>query len=181
MKLVAVGPSWSSRITKISTSVEQGRKQTLTKAGLAAKDEHNKVIRRDSGGDMRLSGVGRSKGRGGNTKVGARFDIKGDTVEVRATGPLHIIAYDTEQHGVASAYIRGSRQVRSQYAAERPELLRHTERTVIKIPGVGYRRWARHPGTRGKDTWRKGFPAARRAAAREIHDVHTNIVRKALG
>lgn len=176
----AAAEDWSARIVKMSRAVQAGRRETLMRAGKIGKAEHEKVIRRDSGGDMRLSGVNAAKGRGGNTKVGARFDINADNVEFKATGPLQIIAHDTSAHGIASAYIRSARTHRSNYAVVSPDRLRHTARTVINIPGVGYRRWARHPGTKGKDTWRRGAVLARPKVSKEIHEVHTNIIRKAL-
>ena len=107
---------------------------------------------------MRLSGVGR---RG--AKVGARFDIKGDGVDVKATGPLHFVANPMSPHRIPKQ--RGPR-ARKRYAV---------------IPGVGVRAYANHPGTRGKNTWNRQSRKAREAASAQIRDRYTKIARKAFG
>ena len=131
------GNDLAKRLGKIASATERGRKDTLVAAGLAGKDIHTATIRRDSGGDSRLSGVGK---RG--AKVGARFDIKGDRVVMKATGPLHFVAHPMQPHRIPKK--RGSR----------------ARRRYVVIPGVGVRSSAQHPGTRGKNTWNR---ASRRA------------------
>lgn len=153
----AAASDWGQRVNKIRTSVERGRSETLKKAGMAGKTAHNAVIKRDSGGDMRLSGVGKRGAR-----VGSRFDVRGDDVEFKATGPLHFVANPMSPHRIPRVRTRGRRR-------------------VVVIPGVGVRAYANHPGTKGKDTWNRGAKVARTKVSRELHDVHTNIVRKAFG
>lgn len=157
MSFAKASTDFGKRITKIATAVKAGERETLLKAGLAGKDEHVKRIRRDSG-DMRLSGVGRNGAR-----VNARFDVKSDRVEFKATGPLHFLANPMSPHRIE------------------PKKRGRSRRKALAIPGVGIRAWASHPGTPGKDTWGKATPDARKAVSEEFHDRQVNIIKKALG
>lgn len=145
----------AKRIGKLSTAVKKGERDTLIKGGLAGKDEHSKRIRRDSG-DGRLSGVGRNGAR-----VGARFDAVARGVEFKATGPLHFLANPMSPHKITPK--------------------KRSRAKVLAIPGIGPRASAMHPGTRGKDTWNKATPDARKAVADAFHDRQVNIIRRALG
>lgn len=153
------GTDFAKRIGKITTAVREGERETLMRAGMAGKAEHAKPIRSDSGGDNRLSGVGRRGAR-----VGARFDVKPDLVEFKATGPLHFLANPMSPHRI-----------------EPKKRGRAGGRRVLVIPGIGPRAFANHPGTRGKDTWNKATRKARAEVSKEIHNRQVNIIRKALG
>ena len=133
---------FSRRFVRMATAVESGKFRTLRDAGFEAKKGHASVIRTHSGGDMRLSGVGKRGAR-----VGARFDQSADRVEVRATGPLHFVANPMSPHRIPK--VRKTSRAR---------------RKVVVIPGVGVRANAMHPGTKGKDTWEEG----RRQAAPKV-------------
>lgn len=149
------GADLAKRVGKLSTAVKKGERDTLVKGGMAGKDEHVKVIRRDSG-DMRLSGVGRRGAR-----VNARFNLNPDSVEFKATGPLHFLANPMSPHKIGPK--------------------KRSRAKAIAIPGVGPRASAMHPGTSGKDTWNRATPDARRAVAEAFHDRQVNIIRRALG
>lgn len=146
----------------IERSMARSYRDATRKAANAAKLVQEQRIAADSGGDSRLSGVNKRRGRAGGAKVGARVRMLregagGATAAVLASGPLQLIANPTKAHKIASAFrSSGSRQ------------------PVINIPGVGYRRSAQHPGTRGRDTWRKArdgaLDDAGRAVGREIDD-----------
>ena len=88
-----------------------------------------------------MSGVGK---RG--AKLGASFDVRGGanpTGYVRATGPWQLIENDTKARRIPK--ISGKRA---------------RKRNVLKIPGVGFRASANHPGTKGKRPWAKAMPLA---------------------
>lgn len=92
------------------------------------------VTRADSGGDMRLSGVGRRGAR-----VGARYDVKGTrnpVALVRATGPMHLLE-------------RGAR----------PHEIRGRRGRLMRTP-YGPRRSVQHPGAPAKHTWSRGVDAS---------------------
>jgi len=153
--LSKAGGDFAARLGKIGKAVQTSRKDTLTAMGTAAKREHADTIRADTG-DSRLSGVGK---RG--AKVGARFDlVGGDRVEVKATGPLHFVANPMSPHRIPKSRARGRRR----YAV---------------IPGVGVRAWANHPGTSGKNTWKRGVPAARKKVTKVADDRVADTIRKA--
>ena len=181
------GADFAKAFGKLSTAVERGKLDTVKAAALEAKKAHAAVIRKDSGGDDRLSGVNRAKGRKGNVKVGVRFDIKGSsggttTAEIKATGPLQIIANPTRARRIASAYSGGSRAKRSLAVGPiLPSANRGGRRAVLNIPGIGYRRSVRHKGTTGKDTWNIG---ARRAAPKidkAMNAETANIIKRGFG
>ena len=93
-----------------------------------------------TGGDSRLSGVGK---RG--AKVGARFDLmtatRNPTAIIKATGPLQLVERDTRAHTIPRQRRRSRRR---RYAA---------------FAGRVYSR-VDHPGTRGKRPFARGAQAA---------------------
>lgn len=178
------GPDFADRLGKLTTAIEKGRKDTMSAAALAAKNAHLSIMRPDSGGDLKLSGVGRAKGRPGGAKVGVRYDIKGTgnsvTATVRATGPLPLLANPTAGRVIRSAYAKGKARrgfvgptVGGQFSGDR--------RAVLNIPGIGYRRSARHPGTRGKNTWRIGEQRARPKITKVMRSETANVIKRGFG
>lgn len=155
--LSQAGPDFAKRLKKMSTAIEDGRRDTLKQAGMVAKREHGAVIESHSGGDSRLSGVGKK-----GATVGVRFDISGDRVEIKATGPLHFLANPMSPHRIPKQRKRGGRR-------------------VVVIPGVGVRAHANHPGTPGKDTWRVGARRAQPKVAKVIESEVSNIVKRGFG
>lgn len=175
------GPNIGDLMSGLSSAIEHNRTKTVGDAAKAAKKAHSTVISRHSGGDMKLSGVGP---RG--AKVGVRYDIKhgglaGASAVIRATGPLQLIDGDTSAHRVTSKYLKGTRASRSAFGPHVPNGARKgrggrqgpVQRAVIKLGGdIGHRYSAHHPGTAGKDTWKKGRALAT-PAARKIIRMHT--------
>lgn len=167
----------------IEKSMANKYKVATKRAAEAAVKRQSRVIESHSGGDSKLSGVNKAKGRAGNAKVGAKFRMLpsgdgGASAEVRATGPLQIIDRDTSGHVIRSAYSniqtstrrRGS--LRGFIGPVLPGQTTGGRQAVIHIPGVGFRRSARHPGTNGKDTWRKGRDGALDDAGKTIgHEI----------
>jgi hypothetical protein len=143
----------TKRAAALDHAVKHGAREIALAGAKAAKPIHLGVMRSDAGGDLRLSHVGR---RG--AAIGVRYDVRGDTAEVKATGPVPLLANPIRPHRIPKAGRR---------------------RKVIVIPGVGVRASANHPGTRGKDTWDKGrekaAPHVRTAVGRKSDEV----VRKA--
>ena len=157
--IVHAGPDFTHRLKALSTSIEKGRRDTLVAAGVAGKRAHAAVIQRDSGGDSRLSGVGK---RG--AKVGVRFDIRGERLTMKATGPLHFVANPMSPHRIP-----------------RVRKTNRAKRRVVVIPGVGVRAHARHPGTKGKNTWRRGVTSARPKVTKVMRSETANIIKRGFG
>lgn len=157
------------RIEAIGRASQAAAVKSVRKAAEAAEAKQEDELRRDSGGDLVLSGTARRGGRA--RKVGATIRIvdrnkTSVTAEIRAVGSVPLIANDTVGHVIRSAYARGAyRTTRSggQVFGPAAPAVTGGRRAVLNIPGVGFRRFARHPGTRGKDTWNKG---RRRATVR---------------
>ena len=115
-------------------AIEQGQAKGVRIAALAITNSIRDEIRSATGGDMRISGVGRRGAR-----VGARFDIKGTqnpTAMIRAIGPLHLLERDTQPHLIKPRSRRGAK--------------------ALAI-GDGFAASVEHPGTRGKHPFQRGF------------------------
>jgi len=182
------GPDTAKMISGIATRVERAGPQTVKAALADAKKLHEREIRRDTGGDMRLTGANRAKGRPGNARVGVRTNTKGlgarTTGFIGATGPLQLVNNDTAGHVITSAYLRGAgrraRAGRSQVAGPGlvGTLLKGDRRAVLRIPGVpGFRSSARHPGTKGKNTWQRGAVASRPVIRKQMRQKTFDSVR----
>jgi hypothetical protein len=123
------------RVDKIETAIDRSARESVRLAAQAAKSIQLDVMKSDAGGDLKLSRVRSGKG----AAIGARYDLRGmgreSTAEVKATGPVPLIANPSKAHVIPK---KGRR------------------RKVLAIPGIGVRASAQHPGTRGKDTWNRG-------------------------
>lgn len=129
---------------------------TVTIAALAVKTS---VL-----GQLQVAGVqgGRLRGVGKKgAKVGVSSTVAGRNALVKATGPLHLLERDTRPHRLG----RGTRSATSGLPLVNASG-QDIQRKVVTIPGVGFRAFADHPGTKGKHPWRKGVVAALPAAAK---------------
>jgi hypothetical protein len=149
-----LGRDLTERAAKLDQAVKRGARDIVLAGAKAAKEAQLDVMRGDAGGDLRLSHVGR---RGAS--IGARYDLRGDTADIKATGPVPLLANPTKAHRIP----RSTRR----------------RQGVIVIPGVGVRRWAQHPGTRGKDTWNKGRERAAPRVKTAVERKSDEVVRKA--
>jgi hypothetical protein len=149
-----LGKDLTDRAVKLDRAVKRGARDITLAGAKVAKDAQLDVMRPDSGGDLRLSGVGR---RG--AAIGARYDLRGDTADIKATGPLPLIANPIKAHRIPKA--RGRR------------------RKVLAIPGIGVRASAMHPGTKGKDTWNRGRERATPRIKTAVSRKSDEVVRKA--
>lgn len=147
-----LGTDLTKRAQAIDSAIKRGSRDITLAGAKAAKEAQLEVMKADAGGDLTLSRV--RSGRG--AKIGARFTLRADTADITATGPIPLIANPIGAHRIPKS-----------------------SRKVISMPGIGVRRWANHPGTRGKDTWDKGReraePRIKTAVARKSDEV----VRKA--
>jgi len=183
------GPNIGARIGRLAQTVEKGSFDTLSRAADKGKSEQMKVIRQHSGGDYRMSGVGRAKGRAGNARVGANYRVTKTKMEafIKATGPLHLLENDTRGRVIRSAYQTGKyrRASRGSGGAMMSQFIgpalpgstfRGGRRAVLNIPGVGFRRSARHRGTRGKQTWTLGRKKAEPVIAKTMSGRTTSVI-----
>lgn len=146
------GPSVAKVLNRVASDVSRDTGKVVGAAALAAKKVHLVRLAADTGGDLRLSGVG-AKG----AKLGVKYTVLGDSAVIQATGPAHLIERSTKAHRI------GPRK----------------RRRGIVIPGVGVRAYAHHPGTAGKATWAKGRLAAWPKIRKEMRQGIFSIVKKA--
>lgn len=141
---------------------------------------------RDTGGDLRLSRWGRN-----GLKLNAGYDIKGAgplvsaTINPRPMGPWKVLEYGAKPHVIAAGLSRRQGQALQLFAvmaggrgdydlgalssiAQGNRNNRRSSRGRGKRAltiGANLRPYARHPGTKGKQTWSQGFKAGSKPAA----------------
>lgn len=145
--------SWSelgSKLAHLDRELESVPKAGVNAAALTVKKSVLGIA------PARLRNVGKK-----GAKLGVRYDIKSfpsnAVARVYATGPWSIIERNTKAH-----------RIPRQRRKPRP----------IKIPGIGWRMYAMHPGTKGKHPWRKGVEAAQPLVKREFHTGVATAMRK---
>ena len=180
------GPDLGKRLVKFARTIEGASLDTLKSSADKAKAEQLKVMRSDSGGDLKLSGVGRRRGRPGGAKVGVNYKLtKGNgspSALVSATGPLPLIANKTKAHAIGSAFKpgRASQSGLIGLGLGRSASASGGRKAVLHIPGVGFRRSARHPGTKGKDTWNRGRKKAEPVIRKQMSRRTTAAIKKGM-
>lgn len=130
-----LGADLAKRIDKINKELDRDfQRDTLRHAASEAVAAQEDVMRADAGGDLVLGRV--RSGRG--AKIGARAGrLTVDSVDIKAVGPVPLVANPIKPHQIAPKK-------------------RSRRRKVLDIPGVGPRASAQHPGTKGKDSWNRG-------------------------
>ena len=135
------------RMDKLVSEIRAATPAAVTQGALAAKRVHLNELRLASGGDLRLSGVGKK-----GAKVGVRYDVSGTsnpTAFIRATGPVHFVENPSKPHPITPR-APGSRQ-RAQsgrpqsFVGLRPLGTPYGPRYRVNHPGVRnpYRPWAK--------------------------------------
>ena len=141
---------------RMPEAIRNGESTGVRKATIRATNLIRDEIRGVTG-DMRLSGVGKKGAR-----VGARYDKHfaatedAPAMEIKATGPLHLIERDTRAHLILP---RGQT-----FTAKGG---RRSGRKALKI-GDEFRLYAEHPGTSGKRPFARGVARARPEVPRLI-------------
>lgn len=149
------------KLERASAELARAQRTAVERAALAMTTDIRQVIERDSG-DSRLSGVGKK-----GAKVGAGFDVKGTrnpVAIIRARGPLHLLANRTKPHTIEPKARRR----------------RGGNRVGLGMPDGQVRASVQHPGTRGKDTWRRGVAVGLPKAVRILRSSTVDAVRRGL-
>lgn len=132
------GEAIAYKMHRIGVEVTGASKTSMQRAGRKVQQRIEEEIRAVAPG-MRLSGVG-TKG----AKVGVLLSVSSTgpnaVAYVRAKGPLHLLENDTDPHFIDP-------KVRSAGEA------------LVLVDG-GIRRSVHHPGTKGKQPWKKGSEVA---------------------
>ncbi len=194
-----MGSDVAQMVLRISKAVDKGSLGTLSKAASQAEAIQQKEIAKASGGDSKLSGVGRAKSA---AKAAAGKDVGNIAIDVvqRVTktggspeivlsvkGPLPLIENDTPGRVIRSAYATGAGR-RARKSKKHGQLSQMAgpglsfgggRSAILEIPGIGVRRSARHPGTKGKYPWRIGRKKAEPAIAKTMRSRTFNVVKGA--
>lgn len=134
----------ANKLRSFAGDLDKLSDQGLSAAALEFTGAVRRAYKGRTGGDGRLSGVGRNGAR-----VGARFDKRGGNMVVRATGPAHLIEGDTKAHRIT------------------PKKRRASRKRAIATP-YGPRSSVQHPGTRGRPTFFPTVHATTKKAARAM-------------
>jgi hypothetical protein len=181
------GPDIKRIMGNMAGAVTKGSRNTVTGSAMAAKKVHTAAIAKVAGADMRLSGVGKAKGRVGGGKINVNFKVSGNGGNVsgiiRPTGPIQLIENDTKGRVIRSAYSKGKARkgfvgptIGGQFSGGG-----RGGKAVLNIPGVGFRRSVRHPGTKGQHPWEKGRKLAEPVIRRAMSKQTTHIIKGAMG
>ena len=141
---------------------DANRKATLEAADLVKTAVLGRM-RAASGGDLKLSGVGKKGAR-----IGVRYDINGSisaNALVKATGPVQLVENRTHAHVIGPKGVKGGTRAkngsrnrtgmsRRQRAIDEGTAI-YGKSQVLAFNGI-VRRYAYHPGTAGKHPWAKG-------------------------
>lgn len=100
-------------------------------------------------------------------RIGVRYKVDTDTATVFMFGPAQLIERDTKAHRIPNA-TKGRGRVK------------RANRKPINIPGVGWRQFADHPGTKGKHPWEKGVESALPELVKVSGQLYGEALRKAM-
>lgn len=177
------------KINQAGATVKKAQRATVTEA---VNDAKASILRNTP--THHLARVNARAGRTGGAKLGASTNVKGSdkpTAILKATGPWQILDHDAKAHTIVSARVRGAKAKAAKggallaaFGLDATELgasvaSAQRGRGGVNIAGVGWRRYAHHPGHKGKGTWKRAEPAAMDAATRRLTGRTTDLVKQA--
>lgn len=191
------------KIGRAADQLERAQRTMTERAALVMTTAIRSELTADTG-DGRMSGVGR---RGARVSAGFDvFGSRNPVAMIRPRGPAHLISNATSSRYVTSRHGRGSRAGRARAlggtasrGARRnragelvaagvasslgvgpaaPGRVRGGRRANLNVPGIGWRRYTRHPGTRGKGSWQRGRQNGTAASAAELTSTAGHLLRE---
>jgi hypothetical protein len=167
-------------LSRAPSAIREGQRKGVQMAALKVTTEIRDATRRDTGGDSRMSGVGKS-----GAKLGARFKMYGGenpTAYITATGPYHLLERNTSSRFIIPRGWRVSRRytnlVKKGKLPANGKVVYLGGAKALKFGGR-FSMTAEHPGTRGKHTfersWKRAAPKTPEIFQREV----TGALRKA--
>lgn len=149
--------------SKTPAAIRRAQKPAVTAAAVEVVKVQRRLVAIATGGDSRLSGVGK---RGARLSVG--FDVKGltnATAIIQARGPWQFIERDTEAHRIPRQRSRRARK-RVAVVGDGPE---DVYASVM------------HPGTSGKHPFERGWQLSQTASKKAFADVELDAIAKSVG
>lgn len=137
----------SAKCAAAAKAIEKARKEAVKKAAQSLRADVEQSRNKAVGGDGRMSGVGKK-----GAKLGVQLKAVGPVDQrLKASGPWPLIENNTPAHAI------------------KPK-----KRKAIVIGGGIVRANAKHPGTKGKQPWRKGIDAGRPEAVKILRKQTTD-------
>lgn len=142
----------ATKLIRHADATERANKAAVTAIALQAKTEIHARMVTATGGDLRLSGLGRGRARtarrvrGASGKVGVRYDEgresrrENPVMVVRATGPAHLVERDVRPHAIVPKASTGVAAQRLRYRKDgriAPGRTRSTRRAALLAVAAG--------------------------------------------
>lgn len=146
--------------SRLPEELSKAQRQGVQRSALTITRAMRQEVKQATGGDNRLSGVGKRGAR-----IGAKYDIKGSinpTAIVRATGPAQLVEHDVRAHSIAPRRRRGK------------------ARGALRFKDGSYAARASHPGTKAKRPYEKGYLAKRDEAGQQFDKAVQQAIRRVL-
>ena len=121
--------------TRLPDELAKAQRRGVQRGALHVTRGIRDEVRAATGGDMKLSGVGRKGAR-----VGAKYTLGGGsnpTALIKATGPMQLLEHNTRPHIIKPRKRRGAK--------------------ALALRGGGFAAAVRHPGTTAKKPFEKGY------------------------
>lgn len=156
-----VGKQVGRKLDRTVGELKRAPRVAVTRAAQAMTTEVRQHIAGATGGDSRLSGVGRK-----GAKVGAGYKVlSANKAIIQARGPLHLVERTNKDHAVVPKARRVARG----------------GRVAMRMPDGRFRRGPIHVrGSKGKQPFEKGTRAGIPAAAQEIRQAFSAALRRGL-
>lgn len=173
----------SRKLDRIAVELRGAQRSAVERAALVMATAVRRQIQSATGGDSRMSGVGKK-----GAKVGVGYDVKGTnnpTALLRARGPLHLIERDTKPHLIfrKNDRVKGKGAGRANRQTMYEELFGGQgayRGGNLKLLDGGFRKVVKHPGTKGKHPFEHGVTKSRPAAEQILRRSFSDAARKGL-
>jgi hypothetical protein len=150
------------KIAKLAASLPKelqvAQRRGIQQGALAVTKAIRAEVKSASGGDNRLSGVGKKGAR-----VGAKYDVKGQvnpTALIKATGPMQLLEHPTRPHEITPRKRR--------------------KKGALRFKDGTFAMNASHPGTRPKKPFERGVNKTQHEPARLLDKAVQDAIRKAI-
>lgn len=167
---------WAQRAATLPAALVEATPRAVIASSRVLDAQVRANVAQATGGDMILSRVRSGKGARVDTVV--RMVGSGSKTQARVipTGPIMLVEQDTRRHREPFQYLaQRTGGARSYSMARRRGASR---RGFLRIPGVGFRASANHPGTKGKEPVRRAFQASGSEAGRAGAEMFARAVRE---
>ena len=160
---------FAARIMQIGMAAQKSQKDAVFRASMLVKQEIEKELTRAIGGDHVMSNL---RNKSGFKRFSVGFNIKGTTNPtslIRARGPWGLVENGAKPHSIPKRgqLARRSRLGRGGFSDRKAMPINGNFRYVVR----------NHPGTRGKQPFRKGLDRATPRAIKVLHTtVHSAVV-----